>query len=84
MLVIVFVGSGYIKAFKDTEAEAAKLGQAGTFASKIYGFKHVDSIFGLLLAFSAIMLLLLVISLIVLVLRAGKVTWPTTPPDATP
>ena len=36
LLVIVFVGSGYIKAFKDTEAEAAKLGQVGIFANKIY------------------------------------------------
>ena len=27
MLVIIFVGSGYIKAFKDTEVAVAKLGQ---------------------------------------------------------
>ena len=36
MLVIIFVGAGYVKAFTDTDAEAAKLGGSGGFAAKIY------------------------------------------------
>ena len=60
MLVVVFLGAGYIKAFEDTEAEASREGVTSGFASKIYGFESINFLFGLLLVFSAIMLILLV------------------------
>ena len=46
MLVVIFVGGGYIKAFEDTEEKALKEGVSSGFASHIYGFESVDFIFG--------------------------------------
>ena len=47
--------------------------QAPYLAVEIYGFRSVDFIFGILLAFAAIMLMQLGVTVIFLVVKAGRV-----------
>ena len=62
MLVIIFVGAGYIKAYEDTESELDAIGER-SFASKIYGFTSTDNVAGVLIVFAFGMLVLLIASL---------------------
>ena len=75
MLVVLFVGAGYIKAFEDTVDEVTSLGTDGVaFASSIYGFSSTESIVLMLLLFVLIMLIMFVAILVHHCVKAGHVT----------
>ena len=73
MLVVMFVGAGYIKAYEDTEYELDAIGER-SLASKIYGFTSIDQVVGVLITFAFGMLVLLVATLAYLVFKAGRMS----------
>ena len=71
MLLTIFAGAGYIKAFEDTRTAGGALGDPA-LAQRIYGFASTDQIALLLLAFAATTLLLLLVLLALMLYREGS------------
>jgi hypothetical protein len=76
VLLVVFIGAGYIKAFEDTDAmlrSDGKLAEGESFAAKIYGFKSSDSVAAFLLIFTFGLLLMLLATLFLSIYKQGIV-----------
>lgn len=74
MLVVTFIGAGYIKAFVDTDQRAAAVGVGEQpFSSVIYGFSSTDQIVVVLLGFTMLMLISLLATMVVMLIKQGRV-----------
>ena len=72
MLVVIFAGGGYVKAFEDTRITAAALGDPD-MAQRVYGFSSAEQVATVLLVFTGAMLVGGVLMITSILLMAEKV-----------